>query len=416
MARRFTGLWRDRDFLRFWAAHSISLVGTGLGAIPFTAILVLDAGPLEMALVTAASLAPALVFGLAAGVWADRLRRRPILIAADLGRGAMLAGVLVAWWTDVLRIEYLYAVAFVNGALTTFFDVAAQAYIPALVAKKDLVEANSKLSASASVAELGSFSLGGVIVQFAGAMWAVGADAVSFLASALFAARIRRPEPLREAPIAGQQHALKEVAEGLSAIARDPLQRSLAVASASRHLTYGMVGAVILLFGTRTLGLGPGALGVIFGVGGATSLAGALLADRLTRRLGVGPAMVGSMVVGALGGFFIVAAHGGPWLAALFLVLSQLVVDPATAVEDIGETSLRQGATPERLRGRVGAGVRTLSLSLQLCGALAAGVIAQSAGLRVALAIGLLPRLAGALWLLASPVMRIRAPGEANTA
>ncbi|MBI5949350.1 MAG: MFS transporter [Chloroflexi bacterium] len=415
MARRFTGLWRDRDFLRFWAAHSISLVGTGLGALPFTAILVLDAGPLEMALVTAASLAPALVFGLAAGVWVDRLRRRPILIAADLGRGAMLAGVVLAWWLDALRIEHLYAVALVNGALATFFDVAAQAYIPALVAKDDLVEANSKLSASASAAELGSFSLGGVIVQVAGAMWAVGADAVSFLGSALFVARIRHPEPAPE-NTGGEQHALKEVAEGLRAIARDPIQRSLAVASASRHLTYGMVGAVILLYGTRTLGLAPGALGVIFGVGGATSLAGALLADRLTRRVGVGPAMVGAMFAGALGGLFIVAAQGGAWLAALFLVLSQLVVDPATAVEDIGENSIRQGVTPERLRGRVGAGVRTLSLSLELCGALAAGLIAQSAGLRVALAIGLAPRLAGALWLLASPVMRIRAPGEPITA
>ena len=416
MAPRFTGLWRDRDFLRFWAAHSISLVGTGLGAIPFTAILVLDAGPLEMALVAAASLAPALVFGLPAGVWADRLHRRPILIAADLGRAAMLAGVLAAWWADVLRVEHLYAVAFVNGALATFFDVAAQAYIPALVPRDDLVEANSKLSASASVAELGAFSLGGAIVQFAGAIWAVGSDAVSFLASALFVARIRRPEPARDARAGDQQHALKEVAEGLRAVAHDPLQRSLAVASASRHLTYGMVGAIILLYGTRTLGLGPGALGVIFGVGGATSLVGALLADRLTRRLGVGPAMVGSMVVGSLGGYFIVAAHGGPWLAAFFLVLSQLVVDPATSVEDISETSLRQAATPERLRGRVGAGVRTLSLSLELCGALAAGVLAQSVGLRAVLVIGLLPRLAGALWLLASPVMRIRAPGEANRA
>lgn len=411
--RRFSGLWRHREFRWFWAAQSVSLVGSGLGALPFTAIFALDARPIEMAFLAAAGVAPSLLFGLHAGVWVDRLRRRPLLIAADLGRATALGSIPFAWWIDALTMEHLYTVALVNGLLGMVFDVAYLSYVPALVERDQLVEANSKLAASASVAEFGSFSLGGFIVQVASAIWAAAADALSFLVSALCLSRIRRAEPHAVTPEA-REPILHELSEGLSEVAHHPLQRALAVASLSRDLSYGVIGAVIILYGTRTLHLEPGVLGLVFGVGGATSLIGAMFAGRVTRRLGAGPATATAMLVAALGGLLIVAAGGSAWVAAAFLVASQFVIDPATTVSDVNETSLRQAITPARLLGRVNASVRVLGTAMLLAGSLAGGVLGETVGLRAAIAVGLAPRVLGALWLFASPLRRVRELPEAQ--
>src|SRR5688572_13662707 len=167
MRIRFDGLWRHPDFVRLWSAQTISVFGsliTGT-AIPFTAILVLDASPREVALLAAANHVPGLIFGVAAGVWVDRLRRRPVMIAADLGRAALVTTIPLAYAFDALTIGHLYAVALSAGMLTIFFDVAYQSYLPTLVSRDELVEGNSKLAATASVSEFAGFSVSGWLVQ-----------------------------------------------------------------------------------------------------------------------------------------------------------------------------------------------------------------------------------------------------------
>jgi MFS family permease len=211
----FTGLWRNRDFMPLWAGQTISKFGSqiGDGALQFAAILVLGASPVQLGLLAAARTAPVLLFGLLAGAWVDRLRRRPILIAADLGRGLLLCSIPAAALLGVLGMEQLYIVTALVSLMSLFFDVAYQSYLPALVRRDQLVEGNSKLSISDSVAEIAGPPLGGGLVQLISAPLAILIDALSFLASALALALIRVREPVP--PPAQRQHIWHDIVEGL---------------------------------------------------------------------------------------------------------------------------------------------------------------------------------------------------------
>jgi MFS family permease len=277
-------LGADPDFRRLWAGQSISVFGTLVTrtALPFTALFVLHAGPLDVALLAAADLVAGVVFGLVAGAWVDRLPRRRVMIVADLGRAALLASVPAMAALGVLRLEALYGVAFLTGALTVWFDVAYHAHLPFLVPPRDLVEANSRLAASASVAEVGAFGIGGWLVQWLSAPRALIVDAVSFLVSAAAIGAIRKPEP-PPAPAAGRAGLVREIREGFRALAGDPRLLAIATSEVAAGFAMRLFGTLILVFATRELGLAAGVQGMIYAVGGVTSLTGALLAGPVAR-------------------------------------------------------------------------------------------------------------------------------------
>ena len=290
--RLLLGLWRDPDFVKFWVSRSVSNFGTLMGALQFVAVLVLDATPFQMGILGALGVAPSIVIGFFVGVVADRIRRRPILISSELGRFVLLASIPVAYLFGQLRIEQLYAVAFFNGLATTFFDVANRSYLPSLVRRRDLVDANSKLTASESFAEVTAFSVGGWIAQLANSIVVAALGGVTFLVSAVSLTFIRREEPAAE-PSEDGGNVASEIWEGLGVVWKDRLLRALAVAAAAENWVSGMVGAVMLVFGVRELGFGPGALGTIFAVGGISSIIGSIYAGRAARRFGFGTALVG---------------------------------------------------------------------------------------------------------------------------
>ena len=234
---RLDGLWRNRDFMRLWAGQTISQFGSLVGrtALHFTAILVLDASPYQIALLLAADIGSGLILGAIAGVWVDRLRRRPILIATDLGRAALLASIPVAYAFDSLRMEQLYVVACLTGAMAMTFDVAYQSYLPSLVGREELLEGNSKLMASSAAAEVGAFGAAGWLVQLFTGPVAILVDAVSFLVSALSVGSIKRTEP-EPAPTADRESVWREMVEGLRTITRDRTLRAMAGAEALNHM------------------------------------------------------------------------------------------------------------------------------------------------------------------------------------
>ena len=211
-----TGLWQNTNFMRLWTADVISDFGSTVTreALPLTAILVLGSTPEQMGLLGAIGAAPVVVFGLLAGVWVDRLRRRPIMLAADLGRAALIGSIPLAALLGVLHIEQLYIVAALAGILTVFFNVADQSFLPAVVDREHIVEGNSKLGASGSMAEIGAPATAGTLVQLVTAPIAILVDAVSFLFSALLIWRIRTPEP-PPVPHEQRQSAGRDIAEGL---------------------------------------------------------------------------------------------------------------------------------------------------------------------------------------------------------
>jgi MFS family permease len=406
------GLWKHPDFVKLWTGQTISVFGsliTGT-ALPFTAILTLHASPIQVAILAAANHVPGLVFGMIAGVWVDRLPRRPVMIAADIGRAALLISIPIAYLFDWLTIWQLYLVALSAGVLTIFFDVAYQSYLPTLVTKEELVEGNSKLAATASVSEFAGFSVSGWLVQAFSGPFAVLIDSISFVFSAGFLRSIETPEP-PPASVEDRESTLKEAAEGLQAVRRDPILRSMAAATPLAAFGTGRFFASYMIFVTRGLGFHPGLLGVIFGLGGISSLFGAMLAGRLARQWGTGPAMIAGIAMMGISMLFIPLAHGATALAAFLLIAQQISGDGMFMVFEINSISLRQSIAPEHVLGRVTAFSRMLDLGFTLLGILIGGAIGQTIGLRAALFTGAGAMLAAAALLLASPVRDVAAAG-----
>jgi MFS family permease len=406
---RFGGLWRNAEFVKLWTAETISVFGSMVSgaALSFTAILFVNATPAQLGLLRVADLLPKFLTGLIVGVWVDRLRRRPIMVVADLGRALLLVTIPAAALLHRLRIEHLYAVMFLTGLLTVFFDIANRSYLPTLIRREELVEGNSKLTASASVAEFGGFSLAGWLVQWLTGPMAVLVDAVSFLFSALFLGLIRTPEP-PPIPAGERQRMRREIVEGLQVVLREPILLSLAVTTLILGLSGGMIGTVIAAFMVRTLGFHPGVLGLIWAVGGVTSLLGAMVAGPLARRLGIGPALALGLFISGLGLLAVPLARGATLLSGALLVANQMITDPAHTIYEINQRSLRQAITPDRVLGRVNASLEFVGLGAALLGALVGGGLGGKIGLRATLFVACGGSLLAALGLYISPAGRVR--------
>src|SRR5215208_3657021 len=404
------GLWGNTRFVDLWGAATVSTFGsfvTGT-ALPFTAILLLDASPSAIGILRVAELLPGFLFGLVSGAWVDRLRRKPILIATDLGRALLIVTVPVAAFLGWLGLGQLYVIAALVSALSVFFDVAYQSFLPSLVKNEELVEANSKLSAAMSVAEASAFSSAGWLIQLLTAPVAMLIDASTFISSAGLVARIREPELQVElSPDELRPSIASDVTEGLRAVWREPILRGMVVAGLGQNLAFGLVGTVFLLYVNKEVGFDPGILGMIFAVGGVSSFLGAIIAGRLPR-FGIGAVMVASLLLAAIGEAFVPLATAANAVGVLFLVGQQIVADSALTVYDINQVSLRQAIAPAHVLGRINASVRVTEIGAVLLGTVIAGYIGETVGLRETLWAGVGLSLLAALALALSPVRAVR--------
>lgn len=405
------GLWRRPDFRLLWAGQTVSQFGSQITllALPLTAVLVLGATPLQMGLLGAAESAPLLLLSLFAGVWVDQHRRRPLLIGADLGRPALLLLIPLAVALGHLRLELLYVVAFGVGALTTLFEIAYQSYLPALVGRADLLEGNSKLEATRAAAQIAGPGLAGALIGLLTAPATLAIDALSFGFSALCLGRIRAPEaPPRTT--GGVDGLRRQIDDGLHTVGGNPALRALAGCSGAQNLASSLQEALILLYATRDLGLGPATLGAIFAAGNVGFLAGALGAGRTVRSAGQGPTILGSVALSALG-FLLVPLAGGPPAAVIAtLAAARFCQGLGATAYTITGVSLRQTATPDPLLGRVNATFRVLAGGVVPAGALLGGILGDLLGLRPALLAGGLVGLIAVLVALRSPLPALRAP------
>ena len=409
------GLWQHRDFLRLWMGQGVSTLGTMIGrpAMTFTAILVLDATPAQVALLAAMDILPGMLVGLHAGAWVDRLRRRPILIATDVGRCLVLLTVPLAAMLGMLRIEQLYVVALLVSLLSVFFNVAWHAYLPSLVRKDQLLEGNSKLAASAAVAEFTGFGVAGALVHLLTAPIAVLLDALSFLGSALALRGIRSDEPLPVQP-AQPEPMRRAIVEGIRAVFAQPLLRALALCNVSMDLAGGIFGALVVLYMSRELGFSPAVLTPIWAVGGFASLLGAAWAARITARAGVGPTLIVAVLGVGIGMLFVPAAAGATLLAAALLVAQQLVGDISATVFEINQATLGQQLAPAEMLGRVNATLHLGKQAAGLAGTLLGGVLGTWIGVREALVVAAVLTLLSALWLALSPLRQLMAHPEGD--
>jgi MFS family permease len=410
---RFAGLWRHADFMRLWTAQTVSQFGsqiTQLG-LPLTAALVLGASPAQMGVLGAAEFAPFLLFGLIAGVWVDRLPRRPILVWADLGRALLLATIPAGAYLGLLRIEQLYLVGFLAGVLTVFFDVAYMAYLPSLVARDRMVEGNSKLELGRSAAQIAGPGVAGGLIQLLTAPIAILLDSLSFLFSAACLFGIRRAEPPPE-PRAAAGSVWQQIGEGLAVVLKSRLLRPIALCTGTSNLFGNMLFAVFILFVTRELGIDAGTLGLLFTVGAVGGMAAAAAAGRLAGAIGVGPTIVGAILVGGLGNLLVPLFAGPGWVGLGVLALSGFAGGVGNVVYNITQVSLRQAITPHRLQGRMNASMRFVVWGTIPIGSLIGGFLGEQIGLRPTMLVGGLGGLLAGLWVFFSPVRSLREQPE----
>jgi MFS family permease len=414
-------LWRRPDFAALWAAETISQVGSQITAIalPLIAAVVLDASPMAVGFLAAATWLPYLLFGLVAGVWVDRLRRRPLMIAADLARAATLVVVPVAAAKGMLGVETLVVVALVAGSLSVIFDVAYLAYLPGLVGREHLIEANGKLEASASAAQIVGPGFAGTLIGFAGAPFAVLVDAASFVVSALCIGRIRTPEP-PPLPVEERPGLRSEIAAGMRVVAASPILRALAASSATVSLAGFMFLAIYILFMARDLGLGADAIGFVLAAGGAGALLGAMAAEPVRRRIGIGPAILLGMFAFGATGMLVPLAVLAPRIALPLVVGSEFLQWMAIVMHDVNAVSLRQGIVPDRMLGRVNGTMKFVSWGLRPVGSLLGGLLGGVIGLAGTLVVAEFGMLLAFVWYVLSPIPRLRdippLPDEAESA
>jgi MFS family permease len=401
-------LWRHTDFLKLWAAQSVSSFGARItrDGLPLAAVLTIHAPAYELGFLAALTQGPGLVVGLLAGGYVDRARKRSILIAADILRAAILLTVPAAAWLHLLSMAQLYVVAALAGAASVLFDIADHAYLPNLIARADLMEGNTKLGITESIAEIGGPALAGVLVQALTAPIAIAVNALTYLASAAFLSGIAKTEEARAEKVRLPWR--RGFALGLSTIFGQPLLRPLFLMGATQPLFGGFYSALYVFYAMNVLHLTPTEMGVTIGVGGIGSLAGAAMAAPLSRRLGIGRAILFAGLLSGASSFFVPLAHGSQATAMGFLMLAQFWGDSLAVAAIVASTSLRQSIVPLDKLGRVAAAFRAGAGAPAIAGALIGGFLAGWLGARTALALASCGIVAGMGWGFVSPLWRLK--------
>jgi len=407
---------RNPDFRRLWAAETISQFGTQISllALPIIAVVLLRATPLEVALLGTIEFVPFMLFSLPAGVGVDRLRRRPILIIGDIGRGLALATIPVAYLVDALTIWQLYVVGFIVGTLTVFFDVAYQSYLPSLVERDQLIDGNGKLEVSRTIAQTAGPAIGGGLIGVLTAPIAIVADAISYVLSAALVFLIRRPEPVPDAHIdehgRPREGLRREVGAGLRYVLGNEYLRGIAAATGTSNLFSNIAMAVLIVYAVRDLGMDASQIGLVFGLGNLGALAGALSADRLRRRFGLGRTIVASLFLGAPGLLLIpLAPRASP---IPLLVASGLLIGFSNVVYNINQVSFRQAITPAAMQGRMNATMRFIVWGTIPVGSILGGAIGTAISVPAAIWVGAIGSFLAVVPLVITPVRTLAAmPG-----
>jgi MFS family permease len=398
-------LRRNRPFRNFWIGQTISLFGdqVSLLAIPLLAVLVLEASATQVALLSAATMIPNLFFSVHFGAWADRIpNRRGLMVGADLGRAALLLSLPVAAAFDLLALPQLFVVALLSGTLGVLADVSFYTVFVAMLRREEYIEGSALLNGSRAVSFMAGNGIAGLLVQLFTAPFALLADAVSFLASAFF---LRRA-PVAEAPV--EEAGSRGIAEGIRFILRTPLMRASLGATATFNVFNAAFWALMVVFCVRTLGLSAGALGLVLAIGSLGSVLGTVLTGRFSRRLGLGNALIFSFVLAPAPLLLVPAAGGPPALVLAMLGVAEFLSGIGIMILDVGLGAVFAALVPDPLRARVTGAYIFVNYGIRPLGALGGGLLAAATDLRTSMWVAAIGALTGVLWLLPSPMPRLR--------
>jgi MFS family permease len=415
-AQRRPSLWRHGDFMKLWTAQTITQFGDEITqfAIPLVAILTLRVTPFEIGLLGTFQFLPFILLTIPAGVWVDRMRRRPILIGADIGRAVLLLTIPIAFVGGWLSMPQLYVVGFLVGCLEVFFDVAYQSYLPAVVDRDRLVEGNAKLELSTSASAVVGPGIAGAVVELVRAPFAIIFHAFAYAGAILFLALIRRSEPPipPHDPAEGKRPTMvAEARAGMGYVLRHPYLRNIAACTGTLNLFGNIGGVILVLYIVDELGITPGTLGLIFAVANVGVLLGALTAERWARWIGLGPTIVWSAF---LSPFSLLLVALAPEAAPVPFLVAGGVIGAATGViYNVNQVSLRQAITPERMLGRMNATMRFIVWGTIPIGAMVGGLLGGLIGLQTTIWLGALGGFVGFLPVFFSQVRALERIPEA---
>ena len=410
-------LWRHRDFVKLWSAQTISQFGdevTGL-ALPLVAIITLGASPLEIGLLGTFQFLPFILLTIPAGVWVDRMRRKPVLIGADIGRALLLTSIPVAFIGGWLSIPQLYFVGFMVGCLEVLFDIAYQSYLPAVIEREQLTEGNAKLELSSSASSVIGPGVAGFLVELVRAPFAILFDALSYLGAVVMLLIIRRPEvpPAPHDAATGPRPSMRtEAIEGLRYVLGHRYLRSIAACTGTLNLFGNIGGVILLIYIVNELGITAGTVGIIFAIANLGVLFGALTAERLARWIGIGPTIVWSAFISA---FALIPVAIAPREAPVPFLVASGVIGAATAViYNVNQVSLRQAITPERMLGRMNATMRFVVWGTIPIGSIVGGFLGGLIGLQATIWVGAIGSFLGFLPVFFSQVRTLRRIPESS--
>lgn len=410
-------MWNNLDFRKLWVANSVSSFGKEITflALPLTAITLLHISPMQMGILTACETLPFLIISLPAGVWVDRLRRRPLLIMADIGRAIILGMIPALALLGTLRIEHLYMVAFLSGTLSLLYDVTEETYLPTVLGREQLVDGNSQLAIIDTTAELTAPVIAGGLVQLLTAPIAITVDALSYLWSAFWLSRIRQQE---NQPVPNKQsNAWREIRDGVVYLVRHPLLRPSTLTGMQWQFFGGMTDALLILYLVEILHLPSTTIGLVYAVGSLSALITTKLSGQVTRKFGPGPIAVSAALLLGFGWLIVPLAVGTPWVAFGIIGAGMFFVGVGNMLWNVTTTSITQTITPNRLLGRVQASNHFLTSGALPAGALIGGWLAEQWGLRLALLLSCAGVFLGVWWVWNSPLRSLRRfpHREANT-
>lgn len=404
------GIWRLANYRLLWGAATISSFGSQVSriAIPLLAAITLHASPLQMGVLAAAQNAAVPIFGLFAGVLADRRRRMPLLVFADLARAILLLSIPIVWWAGHLSVALLIVVSFTSGAFGVVFDVTRQSMIPTMVDREQLVDANGKIYLSETASDLVGPGLAGGMVQLLGAPVAILTDAVSYLASALLLVRMKLVEQITNSAPWSLRIIGREIADGYRTVMSIPILQRMSLSVAAGNLFENARDAVLILFMTRELGFSASLVGIVYAIGGAGFFIGALLPGVAANRLGLGRAITTGLLILWLADVMFPLAGGPKLAAAAMLGAAMFTFGIGGSIFDVNQFSLRQAVTPDPVRGRANATIRVLVRGIAPVGALIGGLIAEAYGLRAALIFAAFSSPASLLILVGSDIPKLK--------
>jgi MFS family permease len=409
------GLWRHADFLKLWTAQGVSQFGSQISglALPLVALYALHATAFQVAALGTVEFAPFLLFSLPAGVWVDRLHRRLIMVAADLGRAVALGSIPIVAAVGHLTLAQLYVAGFVTGTLTVFFDVSYQSYLPSLVQRSELVDGNAKLEVTRSIAQIGGPGVSGLLVGAITAPYAIVADAISFLWSSLWLFAIRRKETIPKRT-AGSASMGRELLDGVKYLVGHRYWRGISMSTATFNFSGNVALAILIVYMSRRLHLSALQIGLTFSLGSIGGLVAASFARRIGLRLGVGRTILAGTIINGLPLFLVPLApvsYPIPFIAVAFAFVEFGVI-----LYNVSVISLTQALVPERLLGRVNASRRFIVWGMIPLGSLTSGALATLIGLRPTIFIGVVGCLLAAVPIALSPVRHVQElPTEAET-